>query len=104
MTQGEQVRALAEIAKRKFTSVADWREKSSTYQTRKTSGDSIKAGKPTTEGCGGRKKRCKCCNLWKRGEKVSGSGKRAKSLKCTSWVVLINWIFLKDDIICAACD
>ena len=49
-------------------------------------------------------KKCKCCNLWKRGEKVSGSGKRAKSLKCTSWVVLINWIFLKDDIICAACD
>ena len=30
MTQGEPVRALAEMAKRKFTSVADWREKSST--------------------------------------------------------------------------
>ena len=94
MTQGETVRILEEIAKQKFTSVPGRKEKSTTYQTRKTYGNSIKAGKPTTEGCGGRGK----------GEKVSGSRKRAKCLKCTSWVVLINWIFLKDDIICAACD
>lgn len=56
MTQGETVRILAEIAKQKFTSVPGRKEKSTTYQTRKTYGNSIKAGKPTTEGCGGRGK------------------------------------------------
>lgn len=56
MTQGEPVRALAEMAKRKFTSVADWREKSSTYQTRKTSGNSIKAENRQLKGVEGGKK------------------------------------------------
>lgn len=78
MTQGEPVRALAEMAKRKSTSVADWREKSSTYQTRKTSGDSIKAGKPTTEGCGGRKKGANAVICGKEGKRCQVQGNAPK--------------------------
>ena len=70
MTQGEPVRALAEMAKRKFTSVADWREKSSTYQTRKTSGNSIKAENRQLKGVEGGKKVQMLSFVEKRGKGV----------------------------------
>ena len=78
MTQGETVRILAEIAKQKFTSVPGRKEKCTTYQTRKTYGNSIKAGKPTTEGCGGRKKGATAVIREKEGKRCQVQGNAPK--------------------------
>ena len=80
LTQGEPVRTLAEIAKQKFTSVANRKEKSSTYQTRKTCGNSIKAGSRQPKGEEGGKKVATAVIRGKEGKRFQVQGNAPKVL------------------------